>query len=293
MTSPVPAQGIGPAVELLGRLTWCSAGSTVHLEVTDPQQLRRAVRLAVRQLAAVERACLLPDSELRRVDRAGGRTTRVSPMLAELVAAALAVAERTGGDVDPVLAPTGPVSGGGRLTAIPTCAAFPPVRWRTGWRDVRLDGCRLTVPAGTRLDLHQVGTAVAADRAAAAVRTALGTGARATGVLVTVDGATATAGPAPAGGWDGPGLKVPAGAAVSTSWAGDGPQDGADGEPPVWRSATVLGFSAVEARAYGLAALARGTAAPRWLTSLGVTGRLVADDGRPVPTGEWGRRVSA
>ena len=123
---------------------------------------------------------------------------------------------------------------------------------------------------------------MAADRCAAAGRTALDTG-----VLMSVDDATATAGPAPAGGWDGPGARIPAGTAWSISRAVD------DGERAVWLSATVLGFSAVEARAHSLAALARGTAAPHWLSTLGVTARLVAYDGRPVPTGGWNRTVTA
>jgi FAD:protein FMN transferase len=267
-----------------GSVTWCSAGSTVHLAVTQPQLLRRAARVAARRLAAVERACLLPDGELARVNRAGGRTLRVSPALADVVAAALAVADRTGGDVDPVQ-PRTVAAPGERLSAIPTCAAFPPQRHRADRHDVRLDGCRLTLRAGARLDLRPVAAAVAADRCAAAVAAALDTG-----VLVGVAGATATAGPAPEGGWEQPGLRLPAGLAVSTSHART--SEPVDGEP-VWLSATVLAFGAVEARAYSLAALVRGPAAPRWLTGLGVTARLVTVGGREVPVGDWDRAVTS
>lgn len=279
----VPAQRsahepVGP-----GRVAWTSAGSTVQLAVTDPAQLRRAARIVSRRLAAVERACLLPDGELARVNRAGGRTLQVSPVLAEVVAVALAVADRTGGDVDPVRPrpATGP---GQRLSAIPTCSAFPPLQHRADHDDVRLDGCRLTLPAGTRLDLAPIAVAVAADRCAAAVAGALGTG-----VLVGLAGATATAGPAPAGGWPLPGLRLPAGWSVSTA----GADQVTDAAEPLWLSATVRAFSAVEARACAAAALVRGTAAPRWLAGLGLAALLVTADGRRVPVGGWDLDVAS
>lgn len=286
ITVPAPRSAhepLGP-----GRVSWISAGGTVQLAVTDPAQLRRAARIVSRRLAAVERACLTQDGELARVNRAGGRTLEVSAVLADLVAVALAVAERTGGDVDPVRPRTG--SGpGGRLSAIPTCGAFPAPRQVADHRDVRLEGRRLTLPAGVRLDLRAVAAAVAVDRCAAAVTTGLDTGA-----LVGLAGTTATAGPAPAGGWPLPGLRLPAGWAVSTTQPDDLPVNTlpAD-EEPVWLSTTVRAFGAVEARAYGAAALVRGTAAPRWLTGLGLPALLVTRDGRPVPVGGWDLEVAS
>ena len=65
-----------------------------------------------------------------------------------------------------------------------------------GWRSLRLDGSRLFRPADVQLDLGATAKAVAADRTAAAIATALGTG-----VLVSLGGDIATAGPLPADGW--------------------------------------------------------------------------------------------
>lgn len=296
ITVPAPRSAhepLGP-----GRVTWTSAGGAVHVAVSDRQQLRRATRLVARRLAAVERACLLPDGELARVNRAGGRELRVSPVLADVVAAALAVAERTGGDVDPVR-PRPAADPAGRLSAIPTCAAFPPPRHRADHHDVRLDGCRLTVPAGVRLDLAAVAAAVAADRCAAAVAATLDTG-----VLVGLAGVAATAGPAPEGGWHlGPvvgrltghpdDLRLAADRAVSTSRDTDLPAAGDARADQVWQEVSVTALTAVEARAYSLAALVRGTAAPRWLAELGVAARLVTREGRVVPVGGWDRTVTA
>jgi len=55
---------------------------------------------------------------------------------------------------------------------------------------------------------------------------------------------------------------------------------------------TVTGFSAREAQTYALAALSRGTAAPGWLRSLGVTAELVSTDGQRVLVPHEPRRVS-
>src|SRR6185312_10851142 len=65
-----------------------------------------------------------------------------------------------------------------------------------GWRDVKLRGRLLTVPAGVVLDLGATAKAFAADRCAALVAAGLGVG-----VLVSLGGDIATAGPAPDGGW--------------------------------------------------------------------------------------------
>jgi thiamine biosynthesis lipoprotein len=58
-----------------------------------------------RVLGDVGKACgrLRPDAEIHRLYRAAGRTVTVSPLLAELVATALAAARRSGGSVDPTV----------------------------------------------------------------------------------------------------------------------------------------------------------------------------------------------
>src|SRR4051812_14103477 len=84
---------------------WPVWGTTARLVVTDPGRLPAARRLLRRQVAAGDKACsvLRGDSEVRRVQRAGGRPVRVSELLAELVAVSLRAAERSDGDVDPTV----------------------------------------------------------------------------------------------------------------------------------------------------------------------------------------------
>jgi hypothetical protein len=91
-----------------------------------------------------------------------------------------------------------------------------------GYRSLRLDGSRLHKGAGVELDLGATAKAAAADRAAALVHGALGTG-----VLVSLGGDIATAGAAPGSGWqvhvqdrdEDPWTQVelPAGSAIATS----------------------------------------------------------------------------
>src|SRR5439155_25516009 len=74
-------------------------------------------------------------------------------------------------------------------------ARFAPA---AGWRRVELDEDRrsIRIPAGVELDLGATARAPAADRAAAAAADATGAG-----VLVSLGGDIAVAGPTPPGGW--------------------------------------------------------------------------------------------
>src|SRR4249920_3458422 len=104
---------------------WDVSATTARLVVTDPAALAPARYLVERQIAAVQRACSRrrPDAEIHRLDRAAGRAVRISPLLAELVAAALAAASRTDGDVDPTVASTPIASLGYQrdLSVLPVC----------------------------------------------------------------------------------------------------------------------------------------------------------------------------
>ncbi|MEV6493867.1 FAD:protein FMN transferase, partial [Actinoplanes sp. NPDC051633] len=199
---------------------WPVWGTTARIVLTDPARVPAATEIVRHELAAIDAACsrFRPDSELSRACRAGGRPVTVSPLLAELVGAALEAARRTGGDVDPTV---GAILAGlgydrdfaeitGRTTA-PAVRVFPAPDWRAV-RLRRLDPevvaerairggdaplgyhCELTVPDGVLLDLGATAKAVAADRAAARVAEQLGVG-----VLVALGGDIATAGPAPRG----------------------------------------------------------------------------------------------
>ena len=169
--------------------------------VTDPRCLAEARSLLEADLAAVDLACsrFRADSEiLRAAEPRGGQ--QVSPLLAEAIAVALRAAELTDGDVDPTV--------GAAMSAIgydrdfeqiqPYRAGRDRVTVRTvpGWRQVRLEGRTLTMPEGVQLDLGATAKAWAADRSAARIAQQAGCG-----VLVSLGGDIAVAGPAPEGGW--------------------------------------------------------------------------------------------
>jgi thiamine biosynthesis lipoprotein len=287
---------------------WPVWSTTARIVVTDPSALADARFLVECELAAVDRACsrFRPDSELALVQQ--GSPVEVSDLLADLVAAALEAARRTEGDVDPTLGGALAHLGYDRdLPLVPADGAAMPIQVRPapGWRRVRLDGRRLTVPAGVRLDLGATAKALTADRCARLVAGALGTGA-----LVELGGDLATAGAGPAGGWrilvqDQPGdpactVAVPSGAAMATSSTNSRTWRRGDRllhhvldprtcqpAPRVWRSVTVVADRCVDANTWTTAALVRGEAAKQWLAGLGVPARLVDREGRVHALGGW------
>jgi FAD:protein FMN transferase len=229
---------------------WPVWGTVARIVLTDPAAIPEATAIVRAELAAVDAACsrFRPDSELGVVCRSG-RTQTVSPLLAELVGAALEAARQTDGDVDPTIGvalhrlgydrdfAALPGLGFDRDFAVLRGVGFdrdfaaitgrrvaPAVRVfpSPDWHAVRLRDRALTVPPGVLLDLGATAKAVAADRAAAQVAAQLGVG-----VLVALGGDIATAGPAPDGGWrvlvqDRPEdphctVRMPAGTAMATS----------------------------------------------------------------------------
>ena len=74
-----------------------------HVARAPPLPVARAA--VERELAAIDRTCsrFRADSELSRVNAAGGRRVVVDPLLVEAVAAALRAARLTGGAVDPTI----------------------------------------------------------------------------------------------------------------------------------------------------------------------------------------------
>lgn len=289
---------------------WSVWSTTARVVVTDPAALPDAEALVRDTLASVDEACsrFRDDSELMALRRVAGRPVRVSPLLAELIEAALVAAERSDGDVDPTIG--GALSGLGYdrdLSQLPRYAAAMPivVQPAPGWRHVRLDGRQLTVPPGVELDLGATAKAFAADRCAQLVAQECGVG-----VLVSLGGDIATAGPAPEGGWrvlvqDRPGdpqctVAMPAGAALATSsTAGRRWQRGerilhhildprtCQPAPVVWRTVTVAAYSCLDANTMTTASLVRGHSAPDWLREQGVAARLVTVDGHVVIVGDW------
>jgi len=296
--------------------SWRALGTLVQLVLTEPGGLAEARRLLTQDLAEVDAACsrFRADSEICNLRADGGRPARVSPLLAEAIAVALRAASLTDGDVDPTV--------GAAMSAIGYDRDFehiqetgPPikltVRTVPGWREVHLEGQSLTMPAGVRLDLGATAKAWAADRSAARIASRLGCG-----VLVSLGGDVAVAGPAPDGGWrirvqdvTGSPEDLPAGpyaliairdgglATSSTAarrWQRGGdvlhhildPRTGLPAEP-VWRTVSVAAGTCADANAASTAAIIRGRLALGWLARLGLPSRLVDATGAVLTVAGW------
>ena len=300
----------GPAYE------WALWSTTARVAVEDPHALPSARRLIDHELAAVELAAsrFRPDSEIRRLARRGGRPTHVSPTLAVLLEAALSAAAETGGAVDPTLGNALGELGydrdfGELMRSAGTDGFAVRVvrRPAPGWQRIELDLDSLTVqvPDGVQLDLGATAKAWAADRCAQVVADTLDVG-----VMVSLGGDIATAGPAPRRGWqvlvqDRPGdpaalVTLPGGAALATSstrsrqWREDGRElhhvlDPATCQPvePAWRSVSVVAGDCLTANTWSTAALVLGLRAPGSLAAQRLQARLVADDGDVRHLGGW------
>ena len=303
----MPRPGGDTATDAEASASWRALGTLVQLVVTDPQGLPEARRLLTADLADVDLACsrFRADSEICALGNLKGRPARnvgVSPLLAEAIAVALRAARLTEGDVDPTV--------GAAMSAVGYDRDFEQiqrigpsigltVRTVPGWREVHLEGQSLTMPAGVQLDLGATAKAWAADRSAARIASRLGCG-----VLVSLGGDIAVAGPAPQDGWrirvqdvTGSPADPPAGpyaliairdgglATSSTAarrWQRGGdvlhhildPRTGLPAEP-VWRTVSVAAGSCVDANTASTAAVIRGRRALAWLAQLGLPARLV------------------
>jgi thiamine biosynthesis lipoprotein ApbE len=303
---------------------WEALGSTVVLRVNDPAALDRARALIERELERIDLACsrFREDSELSLLNARAGRRVRVSPLLMEALALALSAARATDGDVDPTIGRALERAGYDRdwkLLAAPCGEPDPPaitLRVLAGWQAVALEEptCTVTIPSGMRLDLGATAKAWAADRAAAAAFAATDCG-----VLVSLGGDIATAGPAPRDGWpirvtddhrsdpSAPGQSVSIrGGGLATSstavrrWSHRGhtmhhlidPATGAPASTP-WRTVSVAAADCAQANVAATAALLRGHAAPAWLAELRLPARLHAWDGAVTTVGDWPVQRSA
>jgi thiamine biosynthesis lipoprotein len=283
--------------------SWRALGTTVSVLVAAAEALEPARALVAEELERVDRACsrFRADSELVRVNRAGGRPVVISEAFAEALRAALRVAEATGGSVVPTLGRSLRALGYDRDfgAGLDERGSASPVRVRG---TVRLDGRIVALTGGAELDLGATAKALAADRAAKRVTAATGAG-----VLVNLGGDIALAGPAPAGGWsvqvgdepEGPVIALRGGALATSStairaWRRGGERrhhiiDPATGMScaAVWRTATVAAATCVDANAAATAAIVRGADAPEWLEERALPGRLVAPDGTVIRVAGW------
>jgi thiamine biosynthesis lipoprotein len=169
-----------------------------------------------------------------------------------------------------------------------------------GWRVVKLSAGTRRMPAGVTLDLGATAKALAADRAARAAAAAAGCG-----VLVSLGGDLATAGPASR--WrvrvtddhaadDGGETVEIAGGGLATSsttvrrWAGGhhivDPATGAPAAAP-WRTVSVAAATCVDANVASTAAIVLGAGAPGWLAERRLPARLCARDGEITRVAGW------
>jgi FAD:protein FMN transferase len=307
------AQRVAPA-----RATFPALGTTAVLLVTDDAALPEAERMLRADLAAVDAACsrFRPDSEIMRLARYAGRAARVSPLLAGALAAALRAARATDGLVDPTVGQAVVDLGYDRDFAALDPDRSEPVQPRPApgwWRiTVDTDAGQVLVPRGVLVDLGATAKAYAADLAAARIAGIGGGSGGGPGVLVSLGGDLATAGPGPAGGWlvgvgddhraaapDDPVVTVHSGGLATSSttqrtWRRAGrtvhhivdPRTG-DVPEPVWRTVSVAAASCVDANAAATAAIVRGRRAPAWLAGLGLAARLVDQHGEAVTVAGW------
>jgi thiamine biosynthesis lipoprotein len=228
----------------------------------------------------------------------------VSPLLATLVEVALRAAEESDGAVDPTVGNALCALGYDRDLSIVDVDGLAVTVKIAGWRSVTLSGTTLTLPKDTVLDLGATAKAFAADCCARLVADALDTG-----VLVSLGGDIATAGPASQG-WqvlvqdrdDDPScvVKMPAGKAIATSstrsrqWRrGDrllhhilDPRT-CQPAPRMWRCVTVVADNCTDANTLTTAALVNGNQALTMLREHNVPARLVAADGSVRTLGGW------
>jgi thiamine biosynthesis lipoprotein len=293
--------------------TFEAIGVLNQVTVEDPAALADALEITTREIDALDRACsrFRDDSELARLNAAGGAEFNASPLLYDALAAALRAAAATDGLVDPTV--------GSSLSALGWDGDFarvlvrPSARERfdivpaAGWRSVRLDpGSGLVrIPPDVQLDLGATAKALAADRIAAAVATEC-----TTPTLISLGGDIAVRG-APAGGWPvlvtddhrrastGQVVSI-AGGGLATStttvrrWSRGGRElhhvvDPATGLPARehWRTVSVAAATCLEANSASTAAILRGEDAPGWLESKRLPARLVRTDGSVVNVAGW------
>jgi thiamine biosynthesis lipoprotein len=289
-------------------------GSTALLWTTDDAALADATAELVRELEAVDRACsrFRDDSELVQLNGAEGKPFAASRYLFEAMQVALRAAAATGGLVDPTIGRGLRLAGYDRTFTIIGRRDKGMVRFvpAAGWRLVELDEDHrsIRIPAGVELDLGATAKALAADRTALAAAERTGAG-----ILVSLGGDIAIAGPAPNGGWpvriaddhraslDGPGpvIGLESGGLATSSVTVRRWRVGEDdlhhildprtGRPAAscWRTVSVAAASCVDANTASTAAVLLGEAAPAWLSERRLPARLVSDSGQIVSVGGW------
>jgi thiamine biosynthesis lipoprotein len=294
-------------------------GTTATVVVQEPDKADTAERMLRAELESIDLACsrFRADSELEMVHAHAGAAVRVSPLLFDALAASYDVAERTQGAVDPTVGNALAALGYDKdLSAVQQRPAMPPAALRpvAGFTHLHLNSARRTVriPRGVRLDLGSSAKAFAADRAAALICDAVGSG-----VLVSLGGDIAVAGSPPQGGWA-VGVAVDSatpvdrvthvvaihcGGLASSSTAvrtwNSGTRrvhhiiDPASGDcvAPYWTLVSATGESCVAANAVSTAAIVWGEHAASHVIPFGQAVRMVRHDGRIFSFNGWPAEV--
>ncbi|HEX3589390.1 MAG TPA: FAD:protein FMN transferase [Pseudonocardiaceae bacterium] len=308
------------SVAAVPAVSFPALGTTAAVVVTDAGALDVAHRMLRAEVDAIDAACsrFRADSEISRLQENAGEEVTVSPLLAEAIGVAWRAAALTDGLVDPTV--------GTALTRLGYDADFasidhddpapatPPTP-APGWQRIRFDAAtrRVLMPPAVGLDLGATAKALAADRAARRIASAAGGG-----VLVSLGGDIATAGPPPGGGWrvgigddhraaaEAPDatVTITAGALATSSttcraWRRAGrdvhhivdPRTG-DVAATVWRTVSVAAASCVDANTASTAAIVLGEAAPGWLIGVGLPARLAGVDGSVLTVAGWPAEVT-
>jgi FAD:protein FMN transferase len=302
---------------------WEALGTGVVVRVAEPADLGSARAAVEVELRAIDRAAsrFRADSELNRLNAAGGQLFPVSRLLLEAIDVALAAAVLTDGAVDPTLGDALVLAGyttdwreleppAAERSQHPARPCVVRARRRRIWEEVELrrDPPAVRLPTGVRLDLGATAKALATDRAARAAANATRND-----VLVSLGGDIATAGPGTAGGWlvhvtddhrsppaaPGQTVRIDSGGLATSSttvrrWSHAGRTmhhilDPANGQPVTgpWRTASVAAASCVDANTASTASIVLGHGATNWLAETGLAARLVAHDGRVETVGDW------
>lgn len=301
----------------IAKTGWRVWGTSVTLLVQPAGSLENASRILAEEIAATDETCsrFRPDSELSRLNAAGGRPVRISQRFMEALVVACRAAERTGGVVDPTVGASLLALGYDRdfdevREGSPTQPFDAPPAPAAGWRALRLDphAGTATLESGATVDLGATAKALCADRAAGRIAVELGAGA-----LVDLGGDLAVAGPPPAGGWQVSVIESartgqPTDECVVSVWAGGLASSGtsvrtwtragwplhhiidpATGWPaePVWRWVTVAAPSCVEANVAATAAIVWGEEGVFHVAQQGLAGRFVRRSGAVLEVGGW------
>ncbi len=298
---------------LLAERSFRAIGTTATVVVVDSSRVDEAETLLRRQIEAIDLACsrFRPDSELEHLHSLAGSTVEVSALLFEALEVAKAVAVRTRGAVDPTVGNAMSMLGYDRdfdLIADHEPIRSPDLGPVVGYGHMHLNVRKRTVriPRGVRLDLGSSAKALIADRAAIRIAYQIETG-----VLVSVGGDVAVAGPPPPGGWaigiaqdssahdNDQVVAISQGGLASScttvrTWKVGSevvhhivdPSTG-HSAPPYWTLASVAGASCVDANALSTAAIVWGPKALDRLRPYGQAARLLRHDGRVFTLGGW------